>query len=179
MPVEMRIGDTAAPRVGERLPIVIVLDALRSAYNTGNIFRLADAVQAEAVYACGYTPFPPHPKLAKTARGCDETVPCRHFDRVADALDALHAEGRAIYAVDTVVGAQCVWDARLRFPAALVFGNEALGISSEALSRCDGYLQLPANGLKNSINVGNCAAVVLFEALRQHRHGTHTPEAQT
>ncbi len=165
---KVRLGDQSEPRE-ETLPVVVVLDTLRSAYNTGNIFRLADAVNAQAIYACGYTPCPPHEKLAKTARGCDETVPCRHFDTAAQAIDDLKSQGYAVYGVDTVEGAGVYWETPLRFPAALVFGNEALGISQEALSRCDGFLQLPACGRKNSINVGNCAGVVLFEALRQHR----------
>lgn len=166
--IELRLNDTERPRSADKLPVVIVLDTLRSAYNTGNIFRLADAVQAEAIYACGYTPCPPHEKLAKTARGCDETVPCRHFDSAAAALDELHQRGYTCYGVDTVVNAECYWSAKIHFPAALVFGNEALGISQAALDKCDGFIQLPAAGFKNSINVGNCAGVVLFEALRQH-----------
>lgn len=164
----VRQGDQLEPRE-ESLPLVVVLDTLRSAYNTGNIFRLADAVNAQAVYACGYTPCPPHEKLAKTARGCDETVPCRHFDTAGEAIGVLKARGYTVYGVDTVAGAGVYWETPLRFPAALVLGNEALGISREALARCDGFIQLPACGRKNSINVGNCAAVVLFEALRQHR----------
>lgn len=176
--VEMRLGDTERPK-GEMLPVVVVLDTLRSAYNTGNIFRLADAVNARAIYACGYTPFPPHEKLAKTAMGCDESVACVHFDTAEEAIKSLKTDGYTIYAVDTVVGAKCYWDAQLRFPAALVLGNEALGISSQALELCDGYIQLPACGRKNSINVGNCAGVVLFEALRQFgkissNGGSHT-----
>lgn len=166
--IQMRLGDQEMPRE-QQLPVVIVLDTLRSAYNTGNIFRLADAVNAEGIYACGYTPCPPHEKLVKTARGCDETVPCRHFDLASEAIRELKSCGYTVYAVDTVVGAQCYWDAQLHFPCALVLGNEALGISSQALELCDGYIQLPACGRKNSINVGNCAGVVLFEALRQFR----------
>ncbi|MBO7741979.1 MAG: RNA methyltransferase [Victivallales bacterium] len=171
--VEVRLGDRENPREEQNLPLVIVLDMLRSAHNTGNIFRLADAVRAREILACGYTPCPPHPKLAKTAMGCDEFVPCRHFDRIEEALAELRSQGYTIYGVDTVVGARCYWDAPLKFPAALVLGNEALGISREALEMCDGFIQLPAAGQKNSINVGNCAAVVLFEALRQYRqlHG--------
>lgn len=169
---ELRLGDQPTPRETTTLPVVIVLDRLRSAYNTGNIFRLADAVRAEAIYACGYTPCPPHDRLAKTAMGCDQFVPCQHFDETIQAIDALHAQGYFLYAVDTVVGAKCFWECHFQFPCAFVFGNEALGISSEALARCDDYVQLPAAGLKNSINVGNCAAVILFEALRQFRQIT-------
>lgn len=166
---ELRIGDQSTPREATTLPVVVVLDRLRSAYNTGNIFRLADAVHAEAICACGYTPCPPHDRLAKTAMGCDQIVACKHFDETTQALESLRTEGRTLYAVDTVVGAKCFWECEFRFPCAFVFGNEALGISSEALSLCDEYVQLPAAGLKNSINVGNCTAVILFDALRQFK----------
>lgn len=163
-------GDSASPREAFTLPVVIVLDRLRSAYNTGNVFRIADAVRAEGIVACGYTPCPPHDKLAKTARGCDEVVECTHAETAAEAIDRLHQRGYAVYAVDTIDGAQEYGQFALHFPCALVFGNEALGISGEALDRCDGAICLPACGYKNSINVGNCAAVALFEALRQYRN---------
>ncbi len=78
--------------------IHIVLDRLRSAHNTGNIFRLAEAVGASGILACGYTPAPPHPKLAKTAMGADALVPCRSFPDAREAIRALRAEGYRIEA---------------------------------------------------------------------------------
>lgn len=149
------------------MPAVIVLDRLRSAFNVGNIFRLADAVRADRIVTCGYTATPPHAKLARTARGCDGVVPCRHRDSAAEAVRELKEAGHVVYAVETVAGARYVWDTALRFPAAFVFGNEALGVAAAALALCDGFLRLPAVGVKNSVNVANCAAVVLYEAWRQ------------
>lgn len=149
------------------MPVALVLDSLRSAFNVGNIFRLAEATRAQEVVTCGYTATPPHPKLAKTARGCDSLVPHRHAESVTGALESLRSAGFAILAVETAVGAQSVWDVRFPFPTALVLGNEALGISNSALEACDGVLQLPCFGRKNSVNVANCAAVVLYAALRQ------------
>ena len=149
------------------MPVVVVLDRLRSAYNVGNIFRVAEATRVSKIVACGYTPAPPHPKLAKTARGCDDTVPCAVADNAAAAIRALKADGYTVYAVETAQDAQMYWDCKLAFPAAFVLGNEALGIDPEALALCDAVIALPARGQKNSINVGNCAAVVLFECLRQ------------
>lgn len=167
--IAVRQGDVAAPRSGERLPVTLVLDRLRSAFNVGNIFRLADAVQAEQIVACGYTPSPPHPKLSKTAMGSELAVVCRTAETAASALASLRAGGHTIYGVETAASARSVWDVRLHFPAVLVFGNEALGITPEALAECDHFISLPALGCKNSINVSNCAAVVVFEALRQWR----------
>ncbi|MCK5844360.1 MAG: hypothetical protein KAG97_06605 [Victivallales bacterium] len=143
--------------------IVIVLDRLRSAHNTGNIFRIAEGVGASEILACGYTPAPPHAKLAKTAMGADEMVACRTFPTSSAAVDALRAEGYAqILAVETGDGGVFVWDFEYKFPLALVFGNEALGIEEDALRKCDAKIQLPMFGRKESINVGNCAAAVLY-----------------
>ncbi|NLE56350.1 MAG: RNA methyltransferase, partial [Lentisphaerae bacterium] len=155
------------PACAESMPVVVVLDRLRSAYNVGNIFRVAEATRVAKIVACGYTAAPPHPKLAKTARGCDEVVPCAVADNAATAIRALKADGYTVYAVETAQDAQMYWDCQLAFPAAIVLGNEALGIDPEALALCDAVIALPARGQKNSINVGNCAAVVLFECLRQ------------
>ncbi|MFW5893923.1 MAG: RNA methyltransferase [Verrucomicrobiota bacterium] len=148
------------------MPVTVVLDRLRSAFNVGNIFRVAEALRVEEIIACGYTAHPPHPKVEKTARGCDRLVSCRHVETAVQAVCELRSRGVSVYAVETVEGAVPVWDAQLRFPAALVLGNEALGVSADVLAHCDGAISLPRFGCKNSINVGNCAAVVLYHAAR-------------
>jgi len=146
------------------------LDRLRSAHNTGNIFRLADAVGAVEIVACGYTPAPPHPKLAKTAMGADETVPCRVFPDAETAVRALRSEGVGqILAVETSDDGIPPWEMDYESPLALIFGNEALGVSKEALDICDGVVSLPMLGHKESINVGNCAAVVLYSLFERKR----------
>jgi tRNA G18 (ribose-2'-O)-methylase SpoU len=160
-------GDREAPILGELMPVTIVLDRLRSAFNVGNIFRLAEATRAEKIITCGYTATPPHPKLAKTARGCDALVCCQHIATATAAVADLQAQGRVVYAVETVASADLIWDVQVQFPAAFVLGNEALGIEPEAVKACHHHIRLPGYGQKNSINVGNCAAVVLYHALQQ------------
>ena len=145
-----------------RPEIHIVLDRLRSAHNVGNIFRLADAVGAKEVVCCGYTAAPPHPKLVKTAMGADKTVPFRSFPTAADALRERKAEGCKAGAVETLETACDAWKFDYPEKIALVLGNEALGISPDALELCDAAVSLPMFGTKVSINVGNCAAVVLY-----------------
>lgn len=147
--------------------IHVVLDRLRSAYNVGNIFRLAEAVGAAEIVCCGYTAAPPHPKLEKTAMGTDKLVPCRQFPDAESALRQLRSENCLCIAVDTVEYAEDAWDFQpTEQDIALVFGNEALGISQEALALCDKALRLPMFGGKSSINVGNCAAVILYLLVR-------------
>lgn len=166
---EIRQGDQIIPRSQLQLPVVVVLDRLRSAYNVGNIFRLSEALRLQKILACGYTPVPPHPQLAKTARGCDQLVECEHFPDSVSAVLALKELGYRIYGVETVSEAHYYADLSLEFPAAFLLGNEALGLSAAVLAHCDYFIQLPTLGCKNSINVGNCAAVVLYEAWRQWR----------
>ena len=151
---------------GISMEITIILDRLRSAHNTGNIFRIADAVAAKEIICCGYTPAPPHPKLAKTAMGAEENVKFRQFENSADAVRALRLEGiKQILAVETGPEGIFAWEKKYLFPLALVFGNEALGISTETIQLCDGIVNLPMLGIKSSINVGNCAAAVLYAVL--------------
>ena len=143
--------------------LTIILDRLRSAHNTGNIFRLADAVGAHEIITCGYTPSPPHPKLEKTAMGADKVVKCRSFPNSLAAVKAVRAEGaKQVLAVETSEEGVFAWDKKYEFPLALIFGNEALGIDKETISECDGVISLPMLGFKESINVGNCAAAVLY-----------------
>ncbi|NLG14855.1 MAG: RNA methyltransferase [Lentisphaerae bacterium] len=168
--VIVRTGDRLDQElVSAQLPVVVILDRLRSAHNVGNIFRLVEAVCGEAIAACGYTACPPHEKLAKTAMGSDQLVTCNHYETSAQAILDYRARGYRIYGVETVENATLYCDVDIQFPCALVLGNEALGISDDALSLCDQFVCLPSRGRKNSINVGNCAAVVLYECLRQHQ----------
>ncbi|MEI6055828.1 MAG: TrmH family RNA methyltransferase [Lentisphaerota bacterium] len=157
--------------------ITIVLDRLRSAFNTGNIFRLADAVKVHEVIACGYTPYPPHPKLSKTAMGSDEYVKCRHFETSLEAIRNLRNEGcKMILSVETGENSICAWYKNYQFPLAIVLGNEALGVDKETMQGCDGIIGLPMFGNKISINVGNCAAVVLYSIIAKSYNSLKHPE---
>lgn len=151
--------------------VTIILDRLRSAHNTGNIFRIAEAVGAKEILCCGYTPAPPHPKLAKTAMGTDETVKSRVFPSAAEAIQTLRREtpGIRIVAAEPLEDSTTAWDFKFTSPIAFVFGNEALGISEEALALCDDTISLPMLGTKASVNVGNCAAVILYIAIYKLR----------
>ena len=151
--------------------IHLVLDRLRSAYNVGNIFRIAEAVGAKEVIACGYTAAPPHPKLEKTAMGADKLVPCRTMESSAEAVRTLRNEGvKCIVAAEIVPGKSVfAWDYEYTFPMALVLGTEALGVAPETLELCDGIVELPMAGRKESINVGNAAAAILYAVVAKIR----------
>ena len=140
--------------------VTLVLDRLRSAHNTGNIFRIAEALGAD-IAACGYTPCPPHPKLEKTAMGADKMVACRHFESSLEAIECLRREGvKMILAAEP--GGSGAWEMEYEFPLAIVLGNEALGVAAETLEKVDGTVSLPMLGEKASINVGNAAAAIMY-----------------
>ncbi len=142
--------------------ITLVLDCLRSAHNTGNIFRIAEAVGACEVLCCGYTPCPPHPKLAKPAMGTDRIVPFRWFKTSREAAETLRREGFAqILAAEWNASSVPAWRMTYRFPLALILGNEALGVHPDTLQIADGCVGLPMFGQKSSVNVGNAAAAIL------------------
>ena len=143
--------------------LIIVLDRLRSAHNVGNIFRIAEALGAAEIIACGYTPAPPHPRLEKTAMGSDKMVPCRCFESSLEAVKALRAEGvKEILAAEPLPGSVPAWKREYQFPLAVIFGNEALGVHPATLEAVDGMVSLPMHGEKASINVGNAAAAILY-----------------
>ena len=111
MNVTVRQGDLQTPRETGFMPVALVLDRLRSAYNVGNLFRIAEATRAERIFACGYTAAPPHPKLAKTARGCDELVACETADNAETAIRTLKTQGFTINGIETAERAVRFWEA--------------------------------------------------------------------
>jgi tRNA G18 (ribose-2'-O)-methylase SpoU len=154
-------------RQSEKIPVVAVLENVRSAYNVGSVFRTADAFLLEGVYLCGYTAFPPHKEIRKTALGAEETVHWQHFKKVTDAIESLRQAGYQIFAVE---------QAEKSFPLhlfgspggkiALVFGNEVTGVEQSTIALCDGCIEIPQLGMKHSLNISVAAGVVLWEVVK-------------
>lgn len=167
---EVRSRDSAlAPEAFARLPrrpIHVVLDNLRSAFNVGSVFRLADAARAAEVVTCGYTAHPPNHKLEQTSLGTHLSVPWRHLNETSEAITELKSRGIQTIAVETVEGAVPFHRFDYRFPVALVFGNEALGVARPVLRLCDGVVEIPVFGYKNSINVATAAGIAIYGLLQ-------------
>lgn len=144
---------------GAPLPLTVVADSLRSAFNLGGLFRTAECFGVRELVLCGYTPLPDQPQVARAALGADALVPWRHVERTLDALAALRAQGVRCFALETVEGAPDIAEAEWTFPCALVLGNERFGLDPEVLHACDGIVRIPLFGRKNSLNVVNAFAV--------------------
>ena len=148
----------------EKLPIIIVLDNIRSLSNVGAFFRTADAFCIKELLLCGITACPPHREIHKTALGADETVRWRYFETTEAACKALKAEGYRIFAVEQVEGSMPLQDFEFEPNTAYLLGNEVEGVSDKALPYCEGAIELPQEGTKHSINVSVCAGIVMWKA---------------
>ena len=168
----------AAYEWGAGLPVVALLDDIRSLYNVGAFFRTADAAGLRALYLCGITGRPPKPGISKTALGAENTVRWEHEPDACGVVDRLRADGHEIAAVETSVKSVDLFDWEPAFPVCLIFGNEVAGIRPELSARADTYVRIPMLGVKHSLNVATAGGVVIYELLRKYRRlalGTHGP----
>ena len=144
--------------------VVLVLDTVRSAHNTGSAFRTADAFGVDKVYLGGICPVPPSPELRKVALGAEEVVPFEHVQDVVGLVHRLQADGYTVIAVEQTVHSVKL-DRFTREPGrkyALVFGNEVEGVQQEVVDSCDFSLEIPQQGTKHSLNVSVSVGVVLW-----------------
>jgi len=148
-------------------PLVLVLDNVRSAYNVGNILRTAETAAVLRVVCCGLTPTPPHDKIKKTAFSAAETVPTVHYDSAVEAVRALQSDGFTVLAMETTSKSRSYVDVTYPSKTALVLGNEVSGVDTAVIDVCDGLIEIPTFGLKNSLCVSAACPIVVFEVLRQ------------
>lgn len=155
-------------RESEKIPVIVVLDNIRSMHNVGSVFRTADAFLVQAIYICGYTPQPPHRDIHKTALGATETVEWRYFSTATEAVRELRSAGYSVFAVEQTEGSVPLQEfgAGHGGRLAVVFGNEVSGVGEEALAYCDGSIEIPQWGMKHSLNVSIAAGIVLWELVR-------------
>lgn len=147
------------------MPVVIVLDNVRSGHNTGSVFRSCDAFGVTAVYLCGITPFPPNREVMKTALGSDESIDWIHFPDTGTALKELKEQGfQIIFAEHTTesVSLQHFITSKDK-KYAVVFGNEVEGINADLLPLADHIIEIPQFGTKHSLNISVAAGIVLWD----------------
>lgn len=162
--------------------VVVVLDNIRSLYNTGSIFRTADASGVERVVLCGITPRPDQGSrqrraIAKTALGAEDSVAWEYQPDVGTALRTLAAEGYQIVIVETSADAVNLFEWKPRWPVCLVFGHEREGVSPDLTPLVHTVVRIPMRGEKRSLNVATAAGVVLYELLRLRLYFTTTLRA--
>jgi len=147
-------------------PLRFVLDNVRSGLNTGSVFRTADAFLVSGLDLCGITVKPPHRDVLKTALGASTHVPWRHFPSTLEALSVLRSEGWRIAVLEQAPGSTMLadWQPTADERWAVVLGNEVRGCSPEVISAADLLLEIPQQGVKQSMNVSVCAGIVAWHA---------------
>lgn len=147
-----------------RMPVTVVADNIRSAFNVGGLFRTSAFLGVEQLLLCGYTATPEHPQVQRAALGGERAVPWRHVECLAEALAALRGRGVAIVALETAEQAVAPEMLDWPFPAALVLGNERFGLGAQPLAGADYVVSVPSYGGKHSLNVVSALAVCGYAA---------------
>lgn len=166
---EMHRLDISSFRAADKLPLVVVLDNVRSLYNVGSMFRTADAFRLTGLCLCGITATPPSVEIHKTALGAEDSVAWQYYADTLEALAKLRHEGYELLAVEQVEGSEKLgtytFEPGRKY--ALVLGNEVKGVSQAAVDYCGRALEVPQWGTKHSMNVSVTAGIVMWEAVRQ------------
>lgn len=176
--IEMNRLSVDAFKEAPKMPLIVVLDDVRSMYNIGSVFRTSDAFRVEAVYLCGITARPPHPEIHKTALGGEDSVTWRYFSTAQEAVEELHRNNYHVFAIEQCEGSTLLQELKidnshstLHAPHsskyAVVFGNEVKGVHQEVVDLCDGCIEIPQFGTKHSMNVSVTAGIVIWEFARQ------------
>ena len=153
----------------KKIPVIIVLDNVRSLHNVGSVFRTSDAFLIEAIYLCGITASPPHPEIHKTALGAENTVEWQYFENTLDAVQLLKQKDYRILAVEQAENSIPLEKFRLENNRyAVIFGNEVKGIEQEVMDICDACIEIPQFGTKHSLNVSVAAGIVIWEIFKAH-----------
>jgi len=155
----------------DKIPLVLILDNIRSLRNIGSIFRSSDAFRVERIYLCGLSCTPPHPEIHKTALGAEYSVSWQYEKEAIDVVNTLKSESYKVFAIEQAHGSislemhRCV--AHQKY--ALVLGNEVKGVQQSVVDACDACLEIPQFGTKHSLNVSVAGGIVIWHFFNELR----------
>ncbi len=167
--------DSFLPRTDDRrareellpMPVSVVLENIRSAFNIGGIFRTGECVGIEEIVLCGYSATPENDNVGRTAMGCEELIPWSQHRHTSSAIVQLKEKKRTVIALETLGEAPAHNETDLPLPCGIVLGNERFGLNRTTLSEADMVINIPTYGRKNSLNVAAAFAILAYEARRQ------------
>ncbi|MDD2416146.1 MAG: RNA methyltransferase [Parabacteroides sp.] len=166
---EMNRLTPEAFRESKKLPLVVVLDHIRSLNNVGSVFRTSDAFRVESIYLCGITARPPHSEIHKTALGAEDTVDWFYYEDTHEAVDNLKKQGYEVCAIEQAHGSvmldNLLLDSTKKY--AVVLGNEVKGVQQSVVDSCDYCIEIPQYGTKHSLNVSVTAGIVIWDFFKQ------------
>ena len=162
--IEMKRLTVEEFQQAEKLPLIVVLDDVRSMYNVGSVFRTCDTFRVEAVYLCGISCTPPATEIHKTALGAEDSVDWRYFKTALEAVEELKGRGVTVYSIEQAEGSTKLPEFKPEpgKPYAIVMGNEVKGVHQEVIDASNGCLEIPQYGTKHSMNVSVTAGIVIW-----------------
>ena len=177
-------------READKLPLVVVLDNIRSQHNIGAVFRTADAMRIERVVLCGICCCPPNQEIHKTALGEEESVEWQYYKETLDAVQALQDEGYTVYAVEQAHDSVTLEEIAETITnhqspitnhqspitncpkIAVILGHEVFGVQQEVIDHCSQCIEIPQYGTKHSMNVSVTAGIVMYRLASSLRLAT-------
>ena len=170
---ELNRLDVESYKSTDKIPVVVVLDSIRSAMNVGSVFRTSDAFAIEGIVLTGITATPPHREITKTAIGATSSVDWTYEKDITTALQSLKNKGYQIASIEQTTGSVSImdWEINKNSKIVIVMGNEVDGVSDEALALSDVAVEIPQYGTKHSLNVSVCTGIILWEVNRRLREG--------
>lgn len=168
---EMGRIDRDAFAQSQKLPLVVVLDNVRSLHNVGSVFRTSDAFRVECIMLCGITATPPSAEIHKTALGAEDVVDWKYYESTMDAVAELRSQGYRVYSIELCQGSIALQDF-VTAPGeryAVVLGNEVKGVQQDVVDASDGAIEIPQFGTKHSLNVSVTAGMVIWEFAKKLR----------
>jgi 23S rRNA (guanosine2251-2'-O)-methyltransferase len=155
----------------DKLPVIVVLDNIRSGNNVGSVFRTSDALRIEKIILCGITATPPNKEIHKTAIGAEKSIDWEYYKDTEDAVQKLRSEGYKIVGIEQVENSTLLSDfkANTGDKIALIFGNEVKGVQQNIIDLCDENIEIPQYGTKHSFNISVSAGIVLWDICNKMR----------
>lgn len=176
-------------KAADKMPLIIILDNVRSLNNIGSVFRTSDAFRVEAIYLCGISATPPSPEIHKTALGAEDSVAWQHFDDTCEAVRQLQQRGYKVMAIEQCQGSVMLdeWEPCFKVQGpegvkdqnplyqgyAVVMGNEVKGVQQEVVDMCDGCIEIPQYGTKHSLNVSVTTGLVIWDFFKAFEKVAH------
>jgi tRNA G18 (ribose-2'-O)-methylase SpoU len=161
------------------MPVSVVLENIRSAFNIGGIFRTGECVGIEEIVLSGYSATPENDSVGRAAMGCEDMIPWSQHRHTSSAILRMKEKKRTVVALETLGEAPSYNETDLPFPCAILLGNERFGLNRTTLSAADMVVNIPTHGRKNSLNVVAAFAILAYEARRQWESGGRVSEAPT
>ncbi len=162
---ELERKTTSQFKEAEKIPLIVVLDNVRSLHNIGSVFRTCDAFLIKKIYLCGISATPPHKDINKTALGATDTVEWEYVENTLEVIQILNQEGVKIYSIEQAENSIMLQDI---YPGenstcAVIFGNEVKGVQQEVVSASDFVVEIPQLGSKHSLNIAVSAGIVIWD----------------